>query len=484
MREICRAHEHGSVRLHRITPYGRVRRSRAGTSRPGLRAEDREDVVGGLHVLRLRLDDQHRLDRLVVAFPEALGALVEIGLQRLHRGDDLVGLDRARGLHAFQHRADAGIAERAVIGGHGAVVGGAEAVVEGLGGRHGVLQPPVVRGAADHSVEGVAAGLAGGEEEHRGHELGGALQAELGRLLDRDDLIPAEIAQAQDVRLQRGDPGQKGRVVGGADRVADVGHDLDARRLARALEAAHHLVAVGVVGTEEGDALARFREDMAADRPRGHVRVQGLMEGGAAEILGLVDGVRLADRVVDHPALAGDVVDRQRHRRREPADEEADLVLLDQFQRPGRGLAGVELVVAHQKLGGAALEAAGVVELLDRELGRPNLIVRLGPEGAGQRRREADPDRPPLRRRRAQKGRSGERQRGCGGAALQQPAPVEARSHPVVPSVWRCVSSSGPASFTRAGSPQSIRSNRAPPAPLPASPAGARPAPQRAGARR
>ena len=59
-----------------------------------------------------------------------------------------------------------------------------------------------------------------------------------------------------------------------------------------------------------------------------------------------------------HLALLGDVVDRELHGGRQAADDEVHLVLLDQLQRAGRGFAGIELVVAHQQFGLAAVEAA------------------------------------------------------------------------------------------------------------------------------
>jgi hypothetical protein len=76
-----------------------------------------------------------------------------------------------------------------------------------------------------------------------------------------------------------------------------------------------------------------------------------------------------------------------------------DLVLLDQFQRARRRLARIELVVAHEQLDLAAGDAALVVDQLDRELCALDLILGLGGEGAGQRRREADADGFPCARR-------------------------------------------------------------------------------------
>lgn len=86
------------------------------------------------------------------------------------------------------------------------------------------------------------------------------------------------------------------------------------------------------------------------------------MERILTEILGLVDFVRLADRVVDDLAFLGDVVHRKLNGSRQTADDEVDLFLLDQFQRAGRRFTRIELVVADQQLGLAAIEATGLVE--------------------------------------------------------------------------------------------------------------------------
>ena len=180
----------------------------------------------------------------------------------------------------------------------------------------------------------------------------------------------------------------------------DLGGVLDAHLLGDALEAAQHLVAVGVVGDQVGDLLGpELAEGVAADRARRHVRVQRLVEGVFGEVRRLVDGVGLADRVVDHAALRRDLVDRELHRGRQRAAHEVDLLVLDQLQRARRRLAGIELVVAHQELGLAPVEAAALVEDVDGELGAAHLVVGLGAVGAGERHREADLDRPLLRAR-------------------------------------------------------------------------------------
>jgi hypothetical protein len=92
-----------------------------------------------------------------------------------------------------------------------------------------------------------------------------------------------------------------------------------------ALEAAQHLVAIGIVGDEIGD-LGVLLEGVLGHRRSRHVRVQRLVEGEAAEILDLVDGVRLADRNVDDAARPSDLVDRELDGAGKRADDSVDLV--------------------------------------------------------------------------------------------------------------------------------------------------------------
>ena len=219
------------------------------------------------------------------------------------------------------------------------------------------------------------------------------LEAEVGGLLGRVDQVAAEVAQHQHVGLQRLDARQEGRVVGRADRVADVGQRLHAQRRAGALEAAHHLVAVRIVGGQVDHLLAEFRKRIAGDGAGGDVRIERLVEGVEAPVLGFVDRVRLADGVEQDLAFLADRVDRQLRGGRQRADDEVDLVLLDQLQRAGRRFARIELVVAHQQFGHAAVEAAALVEFLDRQFGGALLVLRFRGKRAGQRRRETYLDR-------------------------------------------------------------------------------------------
>src|SRR3546814_3173618 len=91
--------------------------------------------------------------------------------------------------------------------------------------------------------------------------------------------------------------GQERGKVAGSDRMADIRQRLHAERLAHGLEAAHHLVPIGVVGGQVDDLLAELRESITADGPGRHMRIERLMERILAPVLDLVDRVRLADRV-------------------------------------------------------------------------------------------------------------------------------------------------------------------------------------------
>ena len=96
--------------------------------------------------------------------------------------------------------------------------------------------------------------------EQRRDDLHGFLHAEIGRLFQRDLLVAAEIADAQNIGLQRLDARQQGREIGGAERVADIAEVFDIEGLADLEEAADHLVAIGIVRGQERDLLAEFSE--------------------------------------------------------------------------------------------------------------------------------------------------------------------------------------------------------------------------------
>ena len=329
----------------------------------------------------------------MVAFAIVLRSLVEVVFQRFQRRDDLVGVDAAGILDGSQHGAGAAIAERAIVSRQLAVIHLAEGAVERLGRGEFVLKPPVERTSADHTLECLRPGRNPTRmREQRRDDLGGLLDTEIGRLFQRDLLITPEIADAQDVGLQRLNARQQGREVAGAERVPEITEIFNAEGLADLEETADHFIPVGIVRGQERDLLAEFREGVTAHGARGDVWIERFMEGEPAEIRRLVDGIGLADRIEDDAAFLGDVVDRELNRGGKTADDEVHLLLLDQFQGPCRRLAGIELVVTHQQFRLAPVKAAGIVELGDGKLRRAHLVLRLGAIGPGQRNRKADLD--------------------------------------------------------------------------------------------
>src|SRR6202011_187333 len=133
--------------------------------------------------------------------------------------------------------------ERAVVGRQFAVIHLAEGVVERLGGGELVLDAPIERAAADHAIEGLWSSRdAARMRKQRRDDLRGLLDAEIGRLFQHDLLVASEIADAEDIGLERLNARQQRREVGGAERMPDVAEVLDAEGLADFEEAANHLL--------------------------------------------------------------------------------------------------------------------------------------------------------------------------------------------------------------------------------------------------
>ena len=185
--------------------------------------------------------------------------------------------------------------------------------------------------------------------------------------------------------------------------MADIAEHFDTHAFARFLKTAHHFMPIGIIGGQESNLFTEFGKGIAAHRACGHMRGQGLVEGVFRKIRHFVDGVGLADRIEDHAALFGDIVDGQLHGCRQTADDEIGLVVFDQFERAGGRFARIELVVAHQQFGLASAQAATGVEFGNRHFGGADLILCLGPIGTGQRNGKADLDGGFLRPRRMER---------------------------------------------------------------------------------
>ena len=122
------------------------------------------------------------------------------------------------------------------------------------------------------------------------------------------------------------------------------------------------------------------------------------MEGVAAPIRHRGDLVGLADRVVEHFALLGDVVDRELHRGGEAADDVVHLVRSISSSVRVAASPGSSLSSRDQQFRLLPIQAARIVELGDGELRAAHLVLRLGAIGPGERHGEADADRVLLRR--------------------------------------------------------------------------------------
>src|SRR6202790_3558689 len=184
----------------------------------------------------------------MVAFTIILRSLVEVVLQRFQRRDHLIGIDTARILDRGEHGAYTAIAERTVVGRQLAVIHLLERLVERLGGGELVLDTPIERTSADHALERLPPGRQPARiREQRRDDLRGLFDAEVGRLLHNDLLITAEVADAENIWLQRLDPRPQRREVGCAERMTDIAEVLDVEGLTDLQEAADHFMTVGIV---------------------------------------------------------------------------------------------------------------------------------------------------------------------------------------------------------------------------------------------
>ncbi len=131
-------------------------------------------------------------------------------------------------------------------------------------------------------------------------------------------------------------------------------------------------------------------------------------------------GVAAGDDVVD-AALVGDLADRDRHRRIDVAEQEIDLVAVDQLARllhRGAGIGAGRIL--DQQLHLAAEDAALGVDLLDREFAADLLVLAELGVGAGERIVEADLDR--LLAARLDDERASGLQDACGRSGLENSA--------------------------------------------------------------
>jgi hypothetical protein len=108
------------------------------------------------------------------------------------------------------------------------------------------------------------------------------------------------------------------------------------------------------------------------------------------------------------------------------AAENDDFLVVDQVPRSLGGDLRIGLVVGDRILDLAAIDAAGLVELVEHRLGR---LWRVGEiDDAGHRRNRADLDRTALAGRSGKRRARGQRERRCGAGKRQQSGLIHSRS--------------------------------------------------------
>src|SRR6185437_10631193 len=126
---------------------------------------------------------------------------------------------------------------------------------------------------------------------------------------------------------------------------------------------------------------------------------------------------------VEQLLLVGDLAQRQRDRRINIADHEVHAVAVDELAHLLHAGADIIGGILDQQLDGTADDAALGVDLLDRELGADDLVLRRRRIDAGQRIDHADLDRRLAARLDDERG--GDLQYAGGGTRLQQRAALD-----------------------------------------------------------
>ena len=216
--------------------------------------------------------------------------------------------------------------------------------------------------------------------------------------------------------------GQQRAQVGAVVRILLVVGDLQALVLGVLLGGVGHLDREGVVGGEDRDGgglgvLRQRHVDHAGEI------VLGRAEHAEGVLVALVEDALGRAVALDHrdAVLLGDRADLEGGAGAVGAEQEVDLVLLDQLLREGRALLRVALVVVVLRLDLVVLApdhdpAVGVVDLL------PELVAVAGQaallhQAAGERDRRAEEDAAVERAAEARARRARRRDRGAGGRA-------------------------------------------------------------------
>ena len=213
-------------------------------------------------------------------------------------------------------------------------------------------------------------------------------QAEVEGLVADGDAVLAEEDAEQAVEIA-GDPGEERRHVGGAERDAGGADDLAARLLDLIHIRVARRLAPGIVGKRDVPLLAHL-DQRGRERHRLGRRVVERPEGVAAALGG---GQRRVEAHADHVddlllvehRLAGEANVGQ-----EAALVDVDLVLDHQLLGLAAPDVGLGLVVGDDQLDRPAVDAARLVDAVDRHLGADQRGLAAGGGGARQRLQGAD----------------------------------------------------------------------------------------------
>ena len=229
-------------------------------------------------------------------------------------------------------------------------------------------------------------------------------------VISRSESVPAK-ARKQHVGIRLVDGAEPGAEVLGVERRAGDADHLAAELLERGLELAPVGLAHRVVGVEDVDLLAHLVDDVLGEPGGLHPRVRLVREVVLVELRGPHElGAR--DRVpVDGLVLLGDVHHRQRRAAGDGADQQLHVVLQDELLGLADGRRGLGLVVLGDDLDLVAEDAALGVQLLDRHLHAPRLVLAVALEDADLGAEVADLDDLRLRDGRRRRSRPVRRRR-------------------------------------------------------------------------
>ncbi|OIQ76402.1 hypothetical protein GALL_419190 [mine drainage metagenome] len=211
------------------------------------------------------------------------------------------------------------------------------------------------------------------------------VQTELHRLFQRVHRVIACLQEDDDVRVRRLRLDEVRREIGGAKR-GQIAADLHAAKFRRRrFQTCLKRVAEGVVGRQIIPLLTRVLDERGGHRTRLGLRRVADAEGVPVAVLASNRVGMAARNNVEHALFVRDVGNCLRQRRVDVADDEIDLIAVDQFARLLHGGAGVARGrVLDGKLDLLAQNAALGVDLIHSHRHAQSFVLAKRRIGAGQ----------------------------------------------------------------------------------------------------